>query len=769
MSDKKSYGYIDGITLPGLNYKETIDYKGNISPFSDLGDLFVVPQDNKSQIEPMLTYQKEVIDRFISYALSEYMSIKKADTDLDAMEKDGTKSSEISNYYTKEQGAKFSSLIGVWVDDYKPGEDGEMEIVGETFHSFNDANKSRKKNIEEAEKYFFSKPRAEQEKMIARLLHKQLVKEIETCQKLGLIEQVGNSDNLFKNYKNVGLDSNAITAIYKSLIARNGYPKDQINLDAYLSLATIIYISDISNKAIMSGQEFERVFSGNPSFYKWKYSNDGQLVDRTVDELKRIGGTVSTGANNFMELQDIPEKYMKDGKFTGMYTCAQIDDELIQSPQESDLEQLFRYGELSQALYLQMEDEAITAGEDMETARAEISAKVDAMSIEEIEAALKPATLDIVNRKVKAAAESYRLQYKKDGTVDDGINVADGAAYISDTMAEMLLRMNGSYSSQVENAFKVLREEKPSTVLQKHKAYQQILTSVIGSQKYTAFGRRTHPRTGIQVSYYNKMALFPIFKCLATGRLQNIYSKMYQQGIDMLLFDSAVKVGGQGSVPVIWDNFRQTADESDPQNHINGDINSPLKPTFDEGFEFNTYQQKFIYLRKQLNTDPKEEFMMNVGTQMTKVAMTALLDGRTYYMQDGTELSGTDLRDDIMNAINVLSDRGYRTVAKRFFVTDEKGNFLDFDGNVIEDTSTTPSYKSTKKVLDIEKFSKEVRKMMNTKDPDTNILSALQIVEQKDGEGSIHKHLRLPLNAVSNSKWMESILISSINGDVIDV
>lgn len=265
------------------------------------------------------------------------------------------------------------------------------------------------------------------------------------------------------------------------------------------------------------------------------------------------------------------------------------------------------------------------------------------------------------------------------------------------------------------------------------------------------------------------MALFPIFKCIATGRLQNIYSKMYQQGIDMLLFDSAVKVGGQGSKPVIWDNFRQTADESDPQNHIDGDINSPLKPTFDEGFEFNTYQQKFIYLRKQLNTDPKEEFMMNVGTQMTKVAMTALLDGRTYYMQDGTELSGTDLRDDIMNAINILSDRGYRTVAKRFFVTDEKGNFLDFDGNVIEDTSTTPSYKSTKKVLDIEKFSKEVRKMMNTKDPDTNILSALQIVEQKDGEGSIHKHLRLPLNAVSNSKWMESILISSINGDVIDV
>jgi hypothetical protein len=145
------------------------------------------------------------------------------------MEKDGTKKSEVSNYYAKEQGAKFSSLIGVWVNDYKLGENGEMEIVGETFHSFNDSKKSRKENIREAEKYFFSKPRKEQEKMIARLLHKQLLKEIKTCESLGLIEKIGNSGNVFLDYNNVGFDSHAISAIYKSLIAKNGQPKDQIS------------------------------------------------------------------------------------------------------------------------------------------------------------------------------------------------------------------------------------------------------------------------------------------------------------------------------------------------------------------------------------------------------------------------------------------------------------------------------------------------------------------------------------------------------------
>jgi hypothetical protein len=40
------------------------------------------------------------------------------------MEKNGTKSNSVANYYTKEQGAKFGSLLGVWVYTYKKGKDG---------------------------------------------------------------------------------------------------------------------------------------------------------------------------------------------------------------------------------------------------------------------------------------------------------------------------------------------------------------------------------------------------------------------------------------------------------------------------------------------------------------------------------------------------------------------------------------------------------------------------------------------------------------------
>jgi len=99
-------------------------------------------------------------------------------------------------------------------------------------------------------------------------------------------------------------------------------------------LATLIYLNDISNKAIMSGHEFERVFSGNPAFYKWGYDDaTGALVDRTVDELKRLGGIVSTGNNNFVELQDVPSKYLdEEGRFKGTYVAAEVDNELIESP-----------------------------------------------------------------------------------------------------------------------------------------------------------------------------------------------------------------------------------------------------------------------------------------------------------------------------------------------------------------------------------------------------------------------------------------------------
>ena len=95
-------------------------------------------------------------------------------------------------------------------------------ISGEKFESFNNKKLTRKKNIERAEKFFFNQPHEVQQALIARLLHKQLLKEIDTCVELGLIRKVDNSGNIFGDYENVGLNNQAIDAIYKSIVLKNG-------------------------------------------------------------------------------------------------------------------------------------------------------------------------------------------------------------------------------------------------------------------------------------------------------------------------------------------------------------------------------------------------------------------------------------------------------------------------------------------------------------------------------------------------------------------
>ena len=52
------------------------------------------------------------------------------------------------------------------------------------------------------------------------------------------------------------------------------------------------------------------------------------------------------------------------------------------------------------------------------------------------------------------------------------------------------------------------------------------------------------------------MALFPLFKCMCTGNMAKIYEKMKSDKIDMLMVNSAVKVGSQGSKAITdWENF----------------------------------------------------------------------------------------------------------------------------------------------------------------------------------------------------------------------
>lgn len=749
LSDKKSWTFVSGIKLPGIDY---------LKMYAPNGTILSVPEIAESigMIDGNIMQQEDVIDLFMSYAYSEYQSVKDAEKALDQMNEDGTKSTAVANYYTKEQGARFSSLLGVW----------ELDNNGdEVFVSFNDKKDGHtyKDNIKTAEEHFFSKPISEQRKLIARNLDHNTRNEIQNLADLGLIDVIGLDNK--KNYviKNIGLNNSAIEGIYSAICAKynikKGQEKDQVQRDKILNQAIVAYINDLSNKALISGHEVERLFAGNPAFYWWNYDDDGNLIDRTVDELKRLGGMVSTGTNNFEGLVGLPDRYQK-----GVYVSAEVDNEMIESPQVEYMRPLVYTGQLRQTAYSMLCDEYIEKElkgfkkykdeTDIQAsrrkynleqkARNEVDSQLERMSDEEIEKLLESkhkGIIAVIKKKAKSVVDSYRLS--KDEKLD-GIDVADGGAYITDEMCEALLRMVGSWGSDIEEAFKILRSGNIYTVRTKLNAYNKIVTTVIGTQKYTAFGRRRDPKTGIMITYYDKYALFPIFESIAYGRTANIFHAMKKQGVDQLKINSAIKVGSQGSQPIKWDDY----------SSVEGDE----KPLFLDTFKFNSYEQRFKYLRKQLNTDPNEKKYMNIGTQATKIVMSNLNVNNYYVLRDGTKIKGQDLLDTIMNSMNRLSDIGMQNVMKQFFKTNEDGQIIDGDGKVIDDGNLS------RVVIDQKKFIETVLDMIKSDDPNINLLSSLQV----EGDEKSGYRLSMPVDAVQSSNFLESKLIAKINGEVID-
>jgi hypothetical protein len=76
-----------------------------------------------------------------------------------------------------------------------------------------------------------------------------------------------------------------------------------------------MYVADMVAKSQMSHQEFLRMFSGNLCYYAWKFDRDGDLVNTTDDYFKRLGGLVSTGSHNILDI--FPDIW---------YTCAEMTD-----------------------------------------------------------------------------------------------------------------------------------------------------------------------------------------------------------------------------------------------------------------------------------------------------------------------------------------------------------------------------------------------------------------------------------------------------------
>ena len=696
VADKKTYHFIKGIRLP----HERINFN-------------VTPQG------AYIKYGEQSMDTLLGYCYDELnqieLCLRQIDDDPTHYDEktglhyndDGTinndwlePSRRIKNFHTPNKvswkdkngkkhskklegnGARFLLLTGI--------------NTSKGFISFNDPMKSAKENLQTAKDYFFNLSKDTQKAFLSSLINQRVKQEIATAKELGLIE--GNENNDIWSLRNKLLDDielNSRKAFYSQL--------DPTNAEGY---AIFDMLADYTINSIISINEVEKLFSGAPAYYKVKYDEYGP-VDVSIDKIKRLGSLTSTGLNNRLDFFNDP---IRDE-----YVVAELKDHEIMDKQYYIYEGLFTRGNIKETIQ-ELE------GEDAWN-------EVKDLSIQEIEK-IYPESVKIAKQAAKAEVEGYK----------GGINVADAAVYISPNMTRDLLRMRGVWSPEIKKAFDILTNEDTADLWDSDpKLYAEANKVILNAMKYMAFGTRFNEIPGLGIPYFNKMALFPLFKSIATGDIKALYDRMTDPSkpVDMVLFDSAVKAGSRSPM-----KFYRVAKDSeielrDGQTVLSAKVTDEL--INEEGNTLNdfnnlvTYTQKFKYLRQQLETNPHTHEEQMAGTQFMKVNLSNLRMDDLYGIE-GRQVTGREIKDTIMNALNKLSDMG---------VKDLKDELFNKDGSV-----------------NIPKLAKMLEDDARESDANDNVLSGLKTANNK---------FIIPLSSLSDNKWLESRFISMINKQVIDV
>ena len=620
VADKKTYHVIDGVQLPN----ERLTNYG-IVPYVGMRFGFGI----------------QTINQIIAYTKSELASIEHCINQLTPGHPDYLPEDQrIKNYHTKNKykigkdthsiepnGTRFQFLSGVYIDN--------------KFVSFNDPRKTSTENLKTAKEKFFNQPVEKQIMMINELLSRRVLDEIQYAVDKGIIEY-DETNHLVNKL----LDDDLIKerAEYYS---KKGYKNPQ-------HIAIVDIISQYTNNSIISISEVERVFSGNPAFYKWNYDQFG-IIDASIDKIKRLGSLTSTGINNRLDFED----------FDPMYTCAELKDFEIGSRQFKDtLVPLFIDSSIREVV---KQVHGIQA-----TLREDGSNK----------------TVDELKSEFPKEANLAEIRAKKEvAGYGEGINVADAAVYVTPEFYARMMRSIGMWGPEIAEAYRILTE--PANETERNwesqaEAYHKVMKASYKPLKYMAFGRRIE--NGLSVPYFNKMALFPLFESVATGDIRKLYERMTdaENPIDMVLFESAVKAGSKN--PLSWKDK-------------DGKVNDLSK--------FTTYKQNMRYLRQQLATDPHTHEEQMAGTQMLKVAL-ANLDLLGNYGFGENKVKGEVIRDTIFSAMNELSNRGRKRIEDKLLGPDGKVSEEKLAKMLMEDLETQDADNN---ILDGVTFNPETGRM----------------------------------------------------------
>lgn len=443
-----------------------------------------------------------------------------------------------------------------------------------------------------------------------------------------------------------------------------------------------IIASHAINSAI-STIEIEKCFTGDPALYKWQkelmiykpnddsfvpvisdertleawidkhdpngdkssYSAYYMITGRDVDKIKRLSSVLSTGTNLRTKWGDTKDQ---EDRSDSKFQVLQLSDNEIGSTVYDTLYSMFRKSlikDMFQKEFGVTDQQALNAVKDdhaIESTLGRLRKK-------------NPDAIKFIEQQAKNSAKPY---------ADGEINQADAAVYIRPEFYKRLMKSLGEWSPEIEEAYNIM--ESDDSWLSDTEKYQKAIKAITQPLKMVYFGDHFDQTLGMNVNTFDKMALFPLFKTFAKADNKYLYDRMNDASkgyIDMVAFESAIKVGGRKKLSFYKDgkvNLSELTSNSD----IDGISGKGLA----------TYTQDLTQIRLQLNTDPHEHLERSFGTQAIKIGFANVVDTRTYGENKGLAVKGSEIKKNIMDAINSLSRIGQNKIRKEFFTNGKVDN-----------------------------------------------------------------------------------------------
>lgn len=657
IADRSTYYFLDGLSIPKSIYEFN-------------------PETGK------LEFTNEIIDIFLGYAEDERERIRESKNVIKeyneaVARKDGSdlqilKNKMILNYHYKLKGGKVITQKA-----------NSLEYID--FKEFNNKD------------FNFDR---DARRLIIEHLEKAVQFGMERARKLGVYKVSIEEEDNSEVYSNALID----TQLFKSYSEL--YPTHRETIQA------IIAFNEIG--MVISNFEVNKMFVGDPAFYKGDkpesiqqdrikrlmvLTSSGDAIHQKTTEKNIIDEHFTMAALSTQKINMSKKEYNQYDPSNYYYTLRNL---MIVRYSQMLIREMKRKGDPLYAQFKHILEENYLIDKDGSLE----------FEIEKVNKLEKEVLKDVFGVDINDILEAYRE-----------VDSTDGQAYVSPEMYRSMLIQIGEWPEWKEGAYNnIMRRtkwedmsyEEQDSVL---KLYMQPLKPVF----FDLIENGT-----VEVPTYLKMSIMPLFPGLVDNTiLRDLADRMEAVGkykglqkINMVPYDSAIKVGLGYTVPLYKDQYSEEGSDLSDMHAI---------------------KLPFSSLRKQLVTDPHNITETKLGTQVVKISLSDLILDEKVYNVDGIDgtISGKEIAEIVFNCLASVSDKG----------------LIRFKEKIGYDDKT--------KQIDLSILAKTLREDAIKSNMPDMISDAFRT--DKD------KNLYLELDTFSNRKQIFSRLIGMVTKQTIDI